>query len=407
MRTDLLPVGQPSPSRANPRRAQNERQDRIRRRSLQPSSSNGYLRQTSITGQGKTWILNLAVVHSFHSQTILTVLIPFALPPPPPDPGGMEMENSRWKKNRNAIGVQFQSLSFQSSASTDSMATAIFLLALSLAFPSASLSAVSFSPKDNILIVCGANSLVNLPDGRIFKSDTGSGGHLQAKDSVQLLTDSGDNLPSPLCRTARIFQSDATYSFQLTGAGWHWLRLHFYPINNSKYELKTAVFSVTTDDAVLLHRFSIDTNQTTGHIVKEYLLNVTKPQINLMFVPVSNSFAFINAVEVVSAPDYLISNSGSSLFPVQAYEGLNQFNYQPDEPRYRLGQRYTQRGGGPQDEQLGQQPGRGVRGGREEGQHDEQEHGGRGRIRNDVRGLRRPRSHGHEVAQAAAGLAEE
>ncbi|KAK4765008.1 hypothetical protein SAY86_026098 [Trapa natans] len=240
----------------------------------------------------------------------------------------MEMENSRWKKNRYAIGVQFLSLSFQSSASTGSMATAIFLLALSLAFPSASLSAVSFSPKDNILIVCGANSLVNLPDGRIFKSDTGSGGHLQAKDSVQLLTDSGDNLPSPLCRTARIFQSDATYSFQLTGAGWHWLRLHFYPINNSKYDLKTAVFSVTTDDAVLLHRFSIDTNQTTGHIVKEYLLNVTKPQINLMFVPVSNSFAFINAVEVVSAPDYLISNSGSSLFPVQAYEGLNQFNYQ-------------------------------------------------------------------------------
>ncbi|KAK4760553.1 hypothetical protein SAY87_005446 [Trapa incisa] len=207
------------------------------------------------------------------------------------------------------------------------MAAAIFLLALSLALPSAS-STVAFSPKDNILIVCGANSLVNLPDGRIFKTDMGSAGYLQAKDDVHVSSEPGKGLPSPLCQTARIFQSEATYSFHLTGAGWHWIRLHFYPMNSTEHDLKTAMFSVSTDDVVLLHRFSIDANQTSSYVVKEYLLNVTQPQINLKFAPVSNSFAFINAIELVSAPDYLIPDSGSSLFPVQAYDGLNRFNYQ-------------------------------------------------------------------------------
>ncbi|OWM73601.1 hypothetical protein CDL15_Pgr026700 [Punica granatum] len=203
------------------------------------------------------------------------------------------------------------------------MAT-VLLLAFSLAFPSVLISAsgVSFSPKDNILIDCGANSLVNLPDGRIFKTDAN---YLQAKDNVQISTDEG-NLPSPLCQTARVFVSEATYSFHLASAGWHWIRLHFYTMNNNQFDLKTAMFSVNTDSVVLLHRFNL--NNATTHVVKEYLLNVTDPKLNLKFSAMSNSFAFINAIEVVSAPDFLIGDSGMSLSPVQDYKGLNGFNYQ-------------------------------------------------------------------------------
>lgn len=176
---------------------------------------------------------------------------------------------------------------------------AIFSLAL---FPSSTIvsaATVSFSPEDNILIDCGANSLVNLPDGRIFKADAASSGYLQANDNIQISTEAGD-LPSPLCLTARILVSEATYSFRLTGAGWHWLRLHFYPMSNSKFDLKIAMFSVNTDDVVLLHRLNMNNNEMS-YVVKEYLLNVAKPQLNLKFSPMTSSFAFINAIEVVSA----------------------------------------------------------------------------------------------------------
>ncbi|KAK4777740.1 hypothetical protein SAY87_017927 [Trapa incisa] len=211
--------------------------------------------------------------------------------------------------------------------------TATALFSFSTRIPLASAD-VSFSPKDNILIDCGANSLVNLPDGRIFKTDAASSGYLQANDNIQITDEGGSPPSSPLCQTARIFISDATYSFHLTGAGWHWLRLHFYLMNNSKFPLKTAVFSVTADNLVLLHRFNINndnnnkSNNQSYYIVKEYLLNMTQSRLNLKFSPVANSLAFINAIEVVSAPDYIIDDSATSLFPVHEYNGLSGFNYQ-------------------------------------------------------------------------------
>ncbi|KAI3412460.1 Protein kinase domain-containing protein [Psidium guajava] len=189
----------------------------------------------------------------------------------------------------------------------------------------AAAAATSFSPKDNILIDCGANSLATLPDGRIFKTDVNSAGYLEAKDNIQI-SDPAADVPSPIYQTARVFVSEATYSFHLGSAGWHWVRLHFFPLNNTQFDLQTAMFTVATSDVVLLHRFSV--NNSTKYIIKEYLLNVTDPQFTLKFTPVKDSFAFINAIEVVSAPDFLISDSATSLFPVTEYNGLGSFNYQ-------------------------------------------------------------------------------
>ncbi|KAI4373615.1 hypothetical protein MLD38_011723 [Melastoma candidum] len=188
-------------------------------------------------------------------------------------------------------------------------------------------AAISFTPKDNILIDCGANSLATLPDGRIFKTDSNSAGYLEAQDNILISVPATEaDVPSPLYLTARVFEAEAIYSFRLASAGWHWVRLHLFPMKNDKYDLQTALFSVMTSDVVLLHRFSV--NNSTQAMVKEYLLNVSDPQFILKFSPVAKSFAFVNAIEVVSAPELLITDTGTSLSPVQEYNGLNEFNYQ-------------------------------------------------------------------------------
>ncbi|KAF8009370.1 hypothetical protein BT93_J0385 [Corymbia citriodora subsp. variegata] len=186
-------------------------------------------------------------------------------------------------------------------------------------------SSPTFSPKDSILIDCGANSLATLPDGRIFKTDANSAGYLNANDNIQISVPEA-NVPSPIYLTARVFLAEATYSFRLGSAGWHWVRLHFFPMNNTQHNLQTAMFNVETSAVVLLHRFSV--NNSTNYIIKEYLLNVTDPTFTLKFIPVKDSFAFINAIEVVSAPDFLIGDSATSLSPVAEYTGLGSFNYQ-------------------------------------------------------------------------------
>ncbi|XP_030522505.1 probable receptor-like protein kinase At2g21480 [Rhodamnia argentea] len=216
-------------------------------------------------------------------------------------------------------------LSPSASPSRPLMAALLVLLFAILGGSTASAAAAPFSPKDNILIDCGANSLVTLPDGRIFKTDVNSAGYLEAKDNIQI-SDPAADVPSPIYQTARVFVSEATYSFRLGSAGWHWVRLHFFPMNNTQFDLQTAMFTVATSDVVLLHRFSV--NNSTKYIIKEYLLNVTDPQFTLKFTPVKDSFAFINAIEVVSAPDFLIADSATALFPVTEYNGLSSFNYQ-------------------------------------------------------------------------------
>lgn len=208
------------------------------------------------------------------------------------------------------------------------MAALLVLLFAILGGSSAAAAAeatASFSPKDNFLIDCGANSLATLPDGRIFKTDVNSAGYLEAKDNIQISVPAAD-VPSPIYLTARVFVSEATYSFHLASAGWHWVRLHFFPLNTTQFDLQTAMFTVTTGDVVLLHRFSV--NNSTKYMIKEYLLNVTDAQFTLKFTPVKDSFAFINAIEVVSAPDFLIVDSATTLFPVMEYDGLSSFNYQ-------------------------------------------------------------------------------
>nr|GEW12489.1 receptor-like protein kinase HERK 1 [Tanacetum cinerariifolium] len=65
-----------------------------------------------------------------------------------------------------------------------------------------------------------------------------------------------------------------------------------------------ASFSVSAHGFTLLRNFEPASSSTP--VVKEYSLNVTSDRLVITFVPSPNSFAFLNALEVVSHPDELI-----------------------------------------------------------------------------------------------------
>ncbi|XP_078162988.1 putative receptor-like protein kinase At2g21480 [Carex rostrata] len=189
----------------------------------------------------------------------------------------------------------------------------------------------TFTPRDNFLISCGATVAPNQTDGRVFKTDSQSNYLLSAKDAIRASLPSSLNVPSPLYLSARIFREEATYRFPLNQAGWHWIRLHFFPLENPDFDLTHASFTVATDEIVLLHSFTID--NSSKWVFKEFLVNATTNRLSLHFQPLSNSAAFINGIEVISAPNILISDVASTLVPVGPINGLSQSAY---ETMYRL-----------------------------------------------------------------------
>ncbi|CAO2815013.1 unnamed protein product [Amaranthus hypochondriacus] len=204
------------------------------------------------------------------------------------------------------------------------MATFIpFLLSIILIFTiSISAAPISFNPKDSFYIACGSNQKITTPDGKTYQSDQDAHGFLAAEDKY-LVSDPNANAPSKIYNSARVFLKDATYTFTLQDSGWHWVRLHFLPIKTDIFKLETANFNVYTDEATLLHSFSA--NNLTK---KEYLIHVKSQRFNIKFEPQKNSAAFINALEVSTAPEKLIGETGQKLYPVGQFDGLNQKSFQ-------------------------------------------------------------------------------
>ncbi|KAE8690637.1 putative receptor-like protein kinase [Hibiscus syriacus] len=137
----------------------------------------------------------------------------------------------------------------------------------------------TFSPSDNILIDCGTNNGPKLPDRRMSKTD---------KDASQYST------------LRMMFKCLPPMSISL--------RLY------GKYDLQQSTFSVSANHYAILHNFKI--SNASIPVLEEYLLNLNDPSFVLKFSPMMNSFAFVNGIEVISAPDSLIADEGTSLFPV-------------------------------------------------------------------------------------------
>ncbi|GFP95715.1 probable receptor-like protein kinase at5g61350 [Phtheirospermum japonicum] len=192
----------------------------------------------------------------------------------------------------------------------------------------------SFTPADNYLINCGSLDNSVLDDGRTFKSDPQSASYLWTDEdiltSINSLPNNALSPPPfflPLYGSARIFHRESMYRFLVYKPGLHFIRLHFYPLPHPSYNLTSATFTVATDDIVLLHGFSVK-DRADKMVLKEYLINITSDKFTLKFSPMKKSIAFINAIELLSAPEDLISDSASAIFPAGEFNGLNKYSFQ-------------------------------------------------------------------------------
>ncbi|KAK6943292.1 Malectin-like domain [Dillenia turbinata] len=175
----------------------------------------------------------------------------------------------------------------------------------------------NYVPTDKIFLNCGASSELADPYGRQWTPDVGSkfassgGNSTVSKATTQAA--SVDEVPF---MTARVFYSEFTYAFPVA-SGRKFLRLYFYPNTYAGLNASNAIFSVTSQSFTLLNNFSVLLNTKAlnyDYIVKEYSINVESTFLNITFTPSPNatdSFAFVNGIEVVSMPDIYDTADGS------------------------------------------------------------------------------------------------
>lgn len=174
---------------------------------------------------------------------------------------------------------------------------------------------LGFDPIDNYLIDSGSSTNKSVGD-RVFLADDyydsnttlSTPENISVNSSLKSITSSID---SALYETARILVGTSTYTFSIKKHGFHFIRLYFFPLVNENYNLSTAKFSVSAQNFTLLRDFQ----PQNVPAVKEYSLNISSNNLVLTFTPSTNSFAFLNALEVFSLPDELIPSSVGFFIP--------------------------------------------------------------------------------------------
>ncbi|XP_052489950.1 receptor-like protein kinase FERONIA [Gossypium raimondii] len=174
-----------------------------------------------------------------------------------------------------------------------------------------------YHPIENIAIDCGSPSTnASSLDSRSWVGD-GNGKFSPIEPQNNKYKSSATKAvsppPSPVDNvpysTARLSYSQFTYSIPLT-SGPKFIRLHFYPTSYPDFDdpSKKAFFSVEGGGFTLLRNFSASLHVVpeVPLIIKEFCINVDEGQrLNLTFTPsldITDSYAFINAIEVVSMP---------------------------------------------------------------------------------------------------------
>ncbi|XAR71699.1 Non-specific serine/threonine protein kinase [Bertholletia excelsa] len=196
----------------------------------------------------------------------------------------------------------------------------------------------AFTPQDKYLISCASNANVTV-DNRLFVGDSTEPGSsfLASGKSVSLKNPSSSSISTPLYQTARVFTSSSTYEFNIKKAGTHLVRLHFSPFTSKNYGLSRANFSVSANGFCLLSNFS-----TKNTVIREFILMLDVGNLKILFVPSNpSSIAFVSAIEVISAPDDLITDSGAKLI------GPNEIKEFPDISKQILGTVHRINVGGP------------------------------------------------------------
>lgn len=180
------------------------------------------------------------------------------------------------------------------------------------------IDAADYSATDKIFLNCGGPLDSADTDGRKWTSDIGSMFALSStKSSTSTASVQKPSVPEVPYMSARIFQSEFTYSFPVA-SGRKFLRLHFYPATYNGLNASDAIFSVTCGKFTLLRNFSAALTTEAlnyDYMMKEFSINVPSEVLNVTFTPspnASNSYAFINGIEVISHPD-IYSTDGTEV----------------------------------------------------------------------------------------------
>ncbi|XP_051223101.1 receptor-like protein kinase HERK 1 [Lolium perenne] len=191
--------------------------------------------------------------------------------------------------------------------------------------------ATAYTPEDNYLLSCGSS--VDTPvGGRRFLADGSNPGTvtLTSPESAAVKASPGSVSgfrDAALYRTARVFAAPSSYAFAIRRQGRHFLRLHFFPFENGDgHDLAAAsrALKVSTQDVVLLdHGLPSPNASSSSPVVVEFLLDVARDTLVVTFVPLGadGGVAFVNALEVVSVPDDLLTKGGA--FPLQTAHRVN------------------------------------------------------------------------------------
>ncbi|KAG2696809.1 hypothetical protein I3760_07G076600 [Carya illinoinensis] len=180
-------------------------------------------------------------------------------------------------------------------------------------------SSSPYTSIDQILLNCGSFGNSTALDGRTWIGDANSKflpleQSLNNHASLTLIADRQSPTAAQVpFATARISLSTFTYDFPVT-AGQKFIRLYFYPASYSDFDRSKALFSVRAGPFTLLSNFNAsltaDADGDSGDtIFREYCVNIEEDQrLNITFTPsptVSDSYAFINGIEIVSMPPNL------------------------------------------------------------------------------------------------------
>uniref|UniRef100_A0A5B7BL20 Protein kinase domain-containing protein n=1 Tax=Davidia involucrata TaxID=16924 RepID=A0A5B7BL20_DAVIN len=179
---------------------------------------------------------------------------------------------------------------------------------------------LEFNPVDNYLIDCGSPTNKRVGD-RLFVADNFNSSILSTSYNISVNTSSesiSSTFDLALYQTARILNGTSHYTFPIKKHGRHWIRLYFFPFVHGNYNLSIAKFSVSAQNFTLLGDFQ----SPSDPVVKEYSLNITSDSLVLTFIPSHNSFAFLNALEVVSLPDELIPDVAKTIDRPGEYQNL-------------------------------------------------------------------------------------
>ncbi|KAK1286570.1 Receptor-like protein kinase FERONIA [Acorus calamus] len=165
----------------------------------------------------------------------------------------------------------------------------------------------TYVPSDNILVNCGSSDNFTA-DGRTWVGDTNSNYAVGTDKTITAIPASQDpSVPTVPYMTARIFQTQFTYSFTVS-PGRKFIRLYFYPSNytNPNFVDSDSFFSVSAGPFTLLSNFSaLFTGRSS--VIREFSMNVSSNALKLTFAPAptpKNAFAFVNGIEIVSMPDF-------------------------------------------------------------------------------------------------------